>query len=154
MVATERELRDFAAGRLADFKVPRKVVILAEIPKGATGKLQRIGLAEKLGLGAMRICIFGAGAIGGLLGARLAQAGAEVVADRARAASGGDARARPRPCARPRRPSPSGRAPPTTRRASAPQDYVVVTLKAHQVPGAVAADAAAARPRDRRGHGA
>jgi hypothetical protein len=26
------------------------VVILAEIPKGATGKLQRIGLAEKLGL--------------------------------------------------------------------------------------------------------
>jgi len=48
--ATEREIRDFAAGRLADFKVPRKVVILAEIPKGATGKLQRIGLAEKLGL--------------------------------------------------------------------------------------------------------
>src|SRR6056297_1039343 len=49
--ATEREIRDFAAERLADFKVPRKVVILEEIPKGATGKLQRIGLAEKLGLG-------------------------------------------------------------------------------------------------------
>ncbi|MCC7371089.1 MAG: AMP-binding protein [Chloroflexi bacterium] len=49
--ATERELRDFCAGRLADFKVPRKVVILPEIPKGATGKIQRIGLAEKLGLG-------------------------------------------------------------------------------------------------------
>lgn len=48
--ATEREIRDFAAGRLADFKVPRKVVVLPEIPKGATGKLQRIGLAEKLGL--------------------------------------------------------------------------------------------------------
>jgi acyl-CoA synthetase (AMP-forming)/AMP-acid ligase II len=48
---TEREIRDFAAKKLADFKVPRKVVILAEIPKGATGKLQRIGLAEKLGLG-------------------------------------------------------------------------------------------------------
>ncbi|RDC71371.1 AMP-dependent synthetase [Rhodovulum sp. 12E13] len=48
--ATEREIRDFAAGRLADFKVPRKVVIVGEIPKGATGKLQRIGLAEKLGL--------------------------------------------------------------------------------------------------------
>ena len=48
---TERELRDFAAGRLADFKVPRKIVFLDEIPKGATGKLQRIGLAEKLGLG-------------------------------------------------------------------------------------------------------
>ena len=48
--ATERELRDFAAARLADFKVPRKIVILTEIPKGATGKLQRIGLASKLGL--------------------------------------------------------------------------------------------------------
>ena len=47
--ATERELRDFASARLADFKVPRKVVFLAEIPKGATGKLQRIGLADKLG---------------------------------------------------------------------------------------------------------
>ena len=51
MAATEREIRDFAATRLADFKVPRKIVFLAEIPKGATGKLQRIGLAEKLGLG-------------------------------------------------------------------------------------------------------
>jgi acyl-CoA synthetase (AMP-forming)/AMP-acid ligase II len=49
--ADERELRDFCAQRLADFKVPRKIVFLAEIPKGATGKLMRIGLAEKLGLG-------------------------------------------------------------------------------------------------------
>ena len=48
--ATDRELRDFTATRLADFKVPRKLVFLDEIPKGATGKLQRIGLAEKLGL--------------------------------------------------------------------------------------------------------
>jgi len=48
--ATEAEIRAFAAERLAAFKVPRKVVILAEIPKGATGKLQRIGLAGKLGL--------------------------------------------------------------------------------------------------------
>ncbi len=47
----ERELREFAAGRLANFKVPRKIVILDEIPKGPTGKMQRIGLAEKLGLG-------------------------------------------------------------------------------------------------------
>jgi oxalate---CoA ligase len=47
---TERELRDFAAEHLADFKVPRKVVFLNEIPKGATGKLMRIGLAEKLGI--------------------------------------------------------------------------------------------------------
>jgi acyl-CoA synthetase (AMP-forming)/AMP-acid ligase II len=48
---TERELRDFVAGRLADYKVPRKILFMAEIPKGATGKLQRIGLAQKLGLG-------------------------------------------------------------------------------------------------------
>ena len=48
--ATDREIRDFASERLAAFKVPRKILILDEIPKGATGKLQRIGLAEKLGL--------------------------------------------------------------------------------------------------------
>jgi len=48
--ASDREIRDFAAERLAAFKVPRKIVLLDEIPKGATGKLQRIGLAEKLGL--------------------------------------------------------------------------------------------------------
>ncbi len=48
--ASEQELKDFAAKRLADFKVPRRFVFVEEIPKGATGKLQRIGLAEKLGL--------------------------------------------------------------------------------------------------------
>ncbi len=50
--ADEKVLRTFVAEHLADFKVPRRIVILDEIPKGATGKLQRIGLAEKLGLGA------------------------------------------------------------------------------------------------------
>ena len=50
MQATVREIRDFAATRLADFKCPKKVVILDEIPKGPTGKLQRIGMAEKLGI--------------------------------------------------------------------------------------------------------
>jgi acyl-CoA synthetase (AMP-forming)/AMP-acid ligase II len=44
----ERELRSFVSGRVADFKVPRRIVFLTEIPKGATGKLQRIGLHEKL----------------------------------------------------------------------------------------------------------
>jgi acyl-CoA synthetase (AMP-forming)/AMP-acid ligase II len=48
--ATERELKEFVQSRLADFKVPRRIVFVAEIPKGATGKLQRIGLAEKLGV--------------------------------------------------------------------------------------------------------
>jgi len=46
----ERAIRTFAAERMADFKVPKKVVIMDEIPKGATGKMQRIGMAEKLGL--------------------------------------------------------------------------------------------------------
>ena len=48
--ATERELQDFVGRRAADFKVPKRILLLEEIPKGATGKLQRIGLAQKLGL--------------------------------------------------------------------------------------------------------
>ncbi len=47
---TERQIRDFAAERLAPFKVPRKIVLLDDLPKGPTGKLQRIGLAQRLGL--------------------------------------------------------------------------------------------------------
>ena len=49
--ATERELQTFVASRAADYKVPKKILFMDEIPKGATGKLQRIGLAQKLGLG-------------------------------------------------------------------------------------------------------
>ena len=48
--AGEREIRSYAAERIAAFKVPRRILIVDEIPKGPTGKLQRIGLAEKLGL--------------------------------------------------------------------------------------------------------
>ena len=48
--ATERDLQAFVAGRAAEFKVPKKILVMDEIPKGATGKLQRIGLAAKLGL--------------------------------------------------------------------------------------------------------
>jgi oxalate---CoA ligase len=46
--ATEQDLRAFAFERLADFKVPSQIVLVDAIPKGATGKLQRIGLADKL----------------------------------------------------------------------------------------------------------
>lgn len=53
MSATESDIRSFAETRLASFKVPRRIMLLSEIPKGATGKLQRIGLAEKLGLTAV-----------------------------------------------------------------------------------------------------
>src|SRR5262249_5784083 len=49
-VATPKDLRQFAIGRIADFKVRRQVLIVDEIPKGPTGKVQRIGLAAKLGL--------------------------------------------------------------------------------------------------------
>jgi acyl-CoA synthetase (AMP-forming)/AMP-acid ligase II len=48
---SERDLQTFVAGRAADYKVPKKILFMDEIPKGATGKLQRIGLAAKLGLG-------------------------------------------------------------------------------------------------------
>jgi acyl-CoA synthetase (AMP-forming)/AMP-acid ligase II len=51
LTATEQELAAFLSERLAAFKTPKKILFLAEIPKGATGKLQRIGLAQKLGLG-------------------------------------------------------------------------------------------------------
>jgi acyl-CoA synthetase (AMP-forming)/AMP-acid ligase II len=48
--AGERELREFVGRHLADFKVPRRILMLDDLPKGATGKVQRIGLAKKLGL--------------------------------------------------------------------------------------------------------
>ncbi len=47
---TEQDLKAFAKTRVAEFKIPRHIVIMDEIPKGATGKMQRIGMAEKLGL--------------------------------------------------------------------------------------------------------
>ena len=49
---TEAELRRYLSGSLAAFKVPRRVLLLDELPKGPTGKLQRLGLASRLGLAA------------------------------------------------------------------------------------------------------
>jgi acyl-CoA synthetase (AMP-forming)/AMP-acid ligase II len=48
--ATEREIREFVSKRLIDFKVPRQVLILTEIPKGSFGKIERHRLAERLGV--------------------------------------------------------------------------------------------------------
>jgi len=48
--ATPKDIRRFAIGRIADFKVPRQILIVSKIPKGPTGKVQRIGLAARLGL--------------------------------------------------------------------------------------------------------
>jgi len=43
---TPLELRDFLGAQLAVFKVPRRIVIVDQIPKGITGKVQRNRLAE------------------------------------------------------------------------------------------------------------
>jgi acyl carrier protein len=51
---TERELREFASNRLAAFKIPRRVIFVDQIPKGPTGKIQRIGLARKLGIESLK----------------------------------------------------------------------------------------------------
>jgi len=45
---SEAELRAHLFGTLADFKVPSRIIFLDEIPKGATGKIQRGSLQEKL----------------------------------------------------------------------------------------------------------
>jgi acyl-CoA synthetase (AMP-forming)/AMP-acid ligase II/acyl carrier protein len=47
-VSSEKELRDYSFQLLAVHKVPSRVIIVDQIPKGPTGKVQRIGLYEKL----------------------------------------------------------------------------------------------------------
>jgi acyl-CoA synthetase (AMP-forming)/AMP-acid ligase II/thioesterase domain-containing protein/acyl carrier protein len=47
---TAADLIEFVAKKLAEFKVPRQIVIVDEIPRSPTGKLQRTGLAKKLGV--------------------------------------------------------------------------------------------------------
>ena len=44
------ELKNFVKNKLTRFKIPRNIYIVNEIPVGATGKIQRIGLAKKLGI--------------------------------------------------------------------------------------------------------
>ena len=46
----DRELKAHLSKSITTFKIPRQILILDEIPKGNTGKIQRIGLAKKLGL--------------------------------------------------------------------------------------------------------
>ncbi len=45
--ATEEDIRQFAATRLADFRVPSRILIVDAIPTGASGKLQRSHLAGR-----------------------------------------------------------------------------------------------------------
>jgi long-chain acyl-CoA synthetase len=46
MVADQRDLRECALQRLADFKVPQKIVFMDSLPKGITGKVQRRTVKE------------------------------------------------------------------------------------------------------------
>ena len=78
-------------GSLSAFKCPKQIHITETIPRTATGKIQRRIVAEAFARrkplergfrgrsDRMKIVIAGAGAIGGYIGARLAQAGADVV---------------------------------------------------------------------------
>jgi len=50
MTVSERQIREFVSIRLSHFKVPRRVLFMPAIPMGPTGKLQRIGLADRLGV--------------------------------------------------------------------------------------------------------
>ena len=50
MECTSSELKSFAQDKLAQYKIPKQIFFLKEIPLGATGKIQRIGLAKKLGI--------------------------------------------------------------------------------------------------------
>jgi len=44
---TERMLRDYLIGQVAAFKIPSRLLIVDEIPKSPTGKVQRVELAAK-----------------------------------------------------------------------------------------------------------
>ncbi len=50
MKCTEDDIKIYANEKLAKFKIPKKIFFVNEIPKGATGKLQRNTLAKRFGL--------------------------------------------------------------------------------------------------------
>lgn len=47
---TEKEIQEHCAKMLADFKVPKQIHILDVLPRGATGKLQRLAMAKLLSI--------------------------------------------------------------------------------------------------------
>jgi len=51
---TENDIRDYVAARLAEFKVPRKVLFVDGFTRGPSGKVNRSALAEVLGVTAER----------------------------------------------------------------------------------------------------
>ena len=73
-VPREADLLAYCKERLADYKRPKQIHITDTIPRTATGKIQRRVVAAGVRPKALvRIVIAGAGAIGGYIGARLAQ---------------------------------------------------------------------------------
>ncbi|MGM3306844.1 acyl--CoA ligase [Anabaena sp. WFMT] len=48
---SEKELQQYCSNTLADFKVPKQIHILEALPRGATGKLQRLAMAKLLNIG-------------------------------------------------------------------------------------------------------
>jgi len=44
---TAEKLREFAAGRLARYKVPRYVIVVDEFPLTVTGKVRKLEMREK-----------------------------------------------------------------------------------------------------------
>ncbi len=55
---TERDLRLFVGEQVSAYKVPRRVVFLAELPLTGAGKVQRVGLAARLGLDAVPVVAY------------------------------------------------------------------------------------------------
>lgn len=45
-LAGEREVREFLTGRLASFKIPRRIAILTHLPRNPVGKVDRMAVAE------------------------------------------------------------------------------------------------------------
>jgi acyl-CoA synthetase (AMP-forming)/AMP-acid ligase II len=44
--AQPEELREFCRGKIADFKIPKAIDIWKELPKGPTGKIQKLGIID------------------------------------------------------------------------------------------------------------
>jgi fatty-acyl-CoA synthase len=44
---TEQDVIDHCKGRIADYKVPRRVTFVGELPRTTTGKIQRVALAQR-----------------------------------------------------------------------------------------------------------
>ncbi|MFC2056346.1 class I adenylate-forming enzyme family protein [Chloroflexota bacterium] len=49
-VATEQEIKQFCLKRLADYKVPRRIIFLASLPRTATGKIDKESIRARLSI--------------------------------------------------------------------------------------------------------